>query len=80
MGMFILPWVCLFSQRVGRPPWRSTTKYAKLLQYVLAYCYRPGVRFSAKEPSIHGYVYNTVGMFIFTASRAPPVAPDYKVC
>ena len=34
MGMFILPWVCLFLQRVGRPQWRPTTKYAKLLQYM----------------------------------------------
>ena len=34
MGMFILPWVCLFSQRVGCPQWHPTTKYAKLLQYM----------------------------------------------
>ena len=64
----------LFSQRVGRPQRRPTTKYAKLLQSISS------VLLLTSRLQAILLVLSFQGIFIFTASRAPRVAPDYKIC
>ena len=64
----------LFSPLVGRPQRRPTTKYAKLLQPMLSV-----LLWTSRLQAIL-LVQSFQGIFIFTASRAPPVAPDYKIC